>query len=89
MLQEKVALVVRNPPACSGAIRDASLTPGLGRSPGRGNGNPFQYSYLGNPTDRGAWQATVYGVTKESDMTERLSTHTCYKGNHNKSLHSQ
>ena len=40
---------------------------GLGRSPGEGNGNPLQYSCLGNPVDRGAWQATVIGVTKEQD----------------------
>ena len=81
--------MVRNPPARLGAVRDASLTPGLGKSPGRGNSNPFQYSYLGNPMDRGAWRATVYGVTKESDMTERLSMRACYKGNDNKSLHYQ
>ena len=43
--------------------------PGLGRYTGEGNGNSLQYSCLGNPTDRGAWQATVQGVTKESDMT--------------------
>ena len=42
---------------------------GSGRSPGEGNGNPPQYSCLGNPMDRGAWQATVHGVTKESDTT--------------------
>ena len=40
------------------------LIAGLGRSPGEGNGNPFQYSCLGNPMDRGAWQATVHGVAK-------------------------
>ena len=40
---------------------------GSGRSPGEGNGNPLQYSCLENPMDRGAWQATVYGVAKESD----------------------
>ena len=40
------------------------LIPGLGRSPGEGNGNPLQYSYLGNPKDKGAWQATVHRVTK-------------------------
>ena len=43
---------------------DLGLTPGLGRSPGEGNGNPLQYSYLENPMDRGAWWATVHGVTK-------------------------
>ena len=42
--------------------------PRLGRSPGEGNGNPFQYSGLGNPTDRGAWQVTVYGVAKKLDI---------------------
>ena len=40
------------------------LIPGSGRSPGEGNGNPLQYSCLENPTDRGAWQATVHGVTR-------------------------
>ena len=43
---------------------NSSLIPGLGRSPGEGNGNPLQYSYLGNSMDRGAWWATVYGVAK-------------------------
>ena len=43
---------------------DLSSVPGLGRSPGEGNGNPLQYSCLGNPMDRGAWQATVHGVAK-------------------------
>ena len=47
--------------------------PGLARCPGEGNGNPLQYSWLGNPTDRGGWQAIVHAVTKESDMTERLN----------------
>ena len=53
----------------SANVRDAGLIPELGRSPGEGNGNLPQYSCLGNPMDRGAWQATVYGVTKELDMT--------------------
>ena len=43
---------------------DSSLTPGWGRSPGEGNGSPFQYSCLGNPEDRGDWWVTVYGVIK-------------------------
>ena len=59
-------LVVKNLPANAG---DVSLIPALGKSPGEGNGNLFQYSCLENPVDRGAWQATVYGVTKESDCT--------------------
>ena len=48
--------------ACSAG--DLGLIPGSGRSPGEGNGNPLQYSCLENPIDRGAWQATVHGVTK-------------------------
>ena len=43
---------------------DQGSIPGLGRSPGEGNGNPLQYSCLENPVDRGAWRATVHGVTK-------------------------
>ena len=54
---------------------DWGSIPGSGRFPGGGNGNPFQYSYLGNPTNRGAWRATVQGVT-ESNTTERAHTHT-------------
>ena len=49
-------------PACN--TGDESSIPGLGRSPGEGNGNPFQCSCLGNLMDRGAWQATVPGVSK-------------------------
>ena len=51
--------VVKNPPVNDG---DAGLIPGPGRSPGIGNGNPFQYSCLGNSTDKGAWWATVYAM---------------------------
>ena len=58
--------MVKNPPASTG---DLGSTPGLGRSPAEGNGNPLQYSCPGNPMDRGAWQAAVHGVTKKSDMT--------------------
>ena len=52
---------------------DLGSTPGLGRSPGEGNGHPLQYSCLENSMDREAWRATVHGVTKESDMTEQLT----------------
>ena len=51
---------------------DVGLILGSGRSPGEGNGNLLQYSCLGNPMDRGAWWATVYGVTKELDTTSQL-----------------
>ena len=58
-------LVVKNPPASAGDKRDTGSIPGLGRSPGEGNGNPLQYSCLKNPVDRGAWQATVHGVVSQ------------------------
>ena len=48
--------------ACNAGNWDS--IPGSGRSPGEGHGSPLQYSYMENPTDRGAWQATVHGVTK-------------------------
>ena len=71
----QLMLVVRNPPANAGDIRDTGSVPVSRRSPGRGNSNPLQYSCLENPMDRGAWQAIVHGH-KESDMNEQLSTHT-------------
>ena len=58
--------VVRNPPANAG---DKGSIPGLGRSPGEENGNPLLYSCLGNPMDRKAWWATVFGFAKESNIT--------------------
>ena len=58
--------MIKNPPANAG---DIGSIPGLGRSPGGGNDNMFQYSCLGNPMDRGAWCATVLGDAKESDLT--------------------
>ena len=67
-IKSQVALVVKNPPTNAGDVRDAGLTPGSGRSTGEENGNSLQYSCLGNPLDRGAWWATVHGVTKEWDM---------------------
>ena len=65
----QVTLAVKNLPASAGDVRDMGSVPGLGRSPGGGNDNPLQHSCLENSMDRGAWRATVYGVT-ESDMTE-------------------
>ena len=58
--------------ACN--VEDLGSVPGLRRSPGVGNGNPLQYSCLGNPMDRGAWLTTVHGVT-QLDTSEQL-THT-------------
>ena len=55
---------VKNPPANTGAVRDVGLIPGSGRSPGGGNGNPLQYSCLGNPMDRGVWQVKSMGSQK-------------------------
>ena len=66
----QVGVVVKNPPANTGNIRDLDSIPGSGRSPGGGHGNPLQYSCLQNPMDRGAWRAAVHGVTKESDTAE-------------------
>ena len=61
--------MVKNSPANTG---DLSSIPGSGRSPGGENGNPLQYSCLGNPKDRGAWRVTVLGVA-ESDTTKQLT----------------
>ena len=59
-----MALMIKNMAANAGDIRDTGLIPGLGISPRRGHGNPLQYSCLENPMDRGAWRATVHGVSK-------------------------
>ena len=56
--------VVKILPVNAGDTGDTVSIPGLGRSPGEGNGNPLQYSCLDNPMNRGAWQATVHGVAK-------------------------
>ena len=56
--------MVKNLPTNSRDTGNAGLIPGWGRSPGVGNGNTLQYSYLENPMDGGAWKATVHGVTK-------------------------
>ena len=65
--------MVKNSPANVGDTGDAGSIPGLGRSPGGGNGKPLQYSCWENPMDREAWRVTVHGVAKG---WIRLSTHT-------------
>ena len=72
----KMALVVNNLPANAGELRDTGSIPGLGRSPGGGNGNPFQYSYLENHMDRGVWQDVVHRVAKGQTGPKGLSMHT-------------
>ena len=71
----QVALVVKNPPADAGDLRDAGLIPGSGQSTGGGHGNPLQYSCLESTMDRGAWRATVYSITKSRTQLKRCSTH--------------
>ena len=60
----QVALVVKNPPANEGDIRDMGSTPELGRYPGEGHGNSLQYSCLENPISKGAWRAAIHTVAK-------------------------
>ena len=69
-----MAQAVKNPPANAGDAGDMGSIPGLGRYPGGGNGNPLQYSCLGNPLDRGAWRATVYGVVKSQTQLGEMVT---------------
>ena len=64
-------LVVKNPLANAGDIRDTGLIPGSGRSSGGGHGNPLQYSCLENPMDRGGWWATVHGVAKSQTQLSK------------------
>ena len=64
VIASQVALVVKNPPASAGDIRDMGSVSGLGRSLAGGLGNPLQYSCLEHPLDRGAWRAEVYRVAK-------------------------
>ena len=61
--------MVKNPPANAEDAGDVGSIPGSGKSPGGGNGSPLQDSCLDNPMDRGAWRATVQGVSKELDTT--------------------
>ena len=69
-------LVVRNLPANAGDVKETGSSPGLGRSPGGGNGNSLQYSCLENPKDTGAWQATVHGIANSQTQLKRLGMHT-------------
>ena len=69
--------VVKSPPANAG---DVGSIPGSGRSPGEGNSNPLQYSCLENHMDRGAWWATVHGVTKSWTRLKQLSICTGFPG---------
>ena len=71
--------MVKNPPAKAGDARDAGFDLGLGGSPRGENGNPLQYSCLGNPMDRGAWQGTVQWIAKSQrqlSMCALAHTHT-------------
>ena len=60
-------------------VGDPGLSPGLGRSPGEGNGNPLQYYCLENPMDRGAWQAAVYGVAKSRTRLNDFTSLQCFR----------
>ena len=67
--------MIKNTHANTGDLRDMSSIPDLGRSLGGGHGNPFRYSCLENPMERGAWKATVHKVTKSWTKLKRLSMH--------------
>ena len=68
-----MVLVVKNPPANAGDIRDLGLIPGPERFPREGHGNSLQYSCLENPMDKGAWRATVHRVAKSWTQLKQLS----------------
>ena len=69
--------MVKRPPASAGDVRGQGFIPQLGRSPGGGHGTPPQYSCLENPTDRGAWRATVHRLTMSWTRVKQLSMHAC------------
>ena len=71
-----MALVIKNPPANAGDVRDMGSFPGLRRSPGEGHGNPLQYSCLESIRDRGGWQVTVHIVANSCAQLKQLNTHT-------------
>ena len=72
-------IVVKNPPANAGDMRDMGSTPGSGRSSGWGHGNPLQYSYLENSMNRGAWRSMVHRIAEKdtTEATEHTYTHFC------------
>ena len=76
-----VVLVVKNPPANAGDIRDAETwvgsIPGLGRSPGGQQGNPLQYSCLKSLMGRGAWPTIIHRIAKSRTRLKQLSIHSC------------
>ena len=76
-----VGTMVKNPPASARDMKMQSLIPGLGRSPGIGNCNPLQYSCLGNPMDRGTWQATGLQKSDTAEHVCRMVKHTWCKCN--------
>ena len=71
-------LVVKNPPANPGDVRDVGSIPGSGRSPEGGHGNSLQYSCLENPMNRGAWHATTHGITKSQTWLRWISRSAYY-----------
>ena len=72
--------MVKNPSANAGDVRDTGSIPGSQRSPGEGNGNPLQYSCPENPTDRGAWWATVHRVAQSQTRLKQLGMHVGIQG---------
>ena len=73
----QMTLMVKNPLANAGDVRDPGSIPGSGRSPGGECGNPLQYSSLENLMDRGAWWTAVHGVSKSRTWLKQLSMHPC------------
>ena len=77
-----MALVVKKPPANAGDVKGKGSIPGSGRSPGGGHSNPLQHSCLENARDRGAWWATVHGVTKSGTQLSDYAEHPVFYNFH-------
>ena len=75
--------MVKNLPASAGDERDVGWIPRSGRSPGEGHGNPFQYSCLENPMDRGAWWTTVHRVSSSQTQLKRLNMQLSLEARYN------